>query len=694
MRLLHSTPFLRIFLYFVVGLTIASAFELGLYIIILGFLLSLLGAILFGLMSSQHRIKFLWVRGLLLFLGLLFLGMLLPSLHQQIHPKQLFSEMGASKFLLATITSMPAENEKSVKYEVRVDALIDSKKNIPCSVPVFLYIKKEDTLKGATTFKLKEGDRLLLKNRCQLITNRGNPGEFDYASFCHRKGVYEQVFLNSNDWKQVKTGKSETNFFSLLRAKIQSILKNNLPNKNAAGIAQALFLGYRQEIDQETYASYTQTGLVHLIAISGLHMGIFYGVLYSLLGFLPLFERKPIIRIGISLLFMWLFALLTSLPPSVLRAAIMFSFLGLGQILNRKTSSLNFLFASAFLLLCWNPNLLYDVGFQLSYAAVFGILLFYKPLKALYFSSFSVVNGAYGILCVSLAAQIFTFLLGIYYFHQMPLLFLFTNLIAIPAITIIVYTELLLVLISGWPWMAKWLGQLLSDGINLLNQGILFTSKLSFVGIQDILLSNTQLIIIYALILSVCFWLLDKKKLFLPVALFFGLCLVLHSIYGQYKTEKQERLIVYNYYKQPYLEVIHGTSYFTPDAIPDIEESKFEQYLRKPAHLLFGVNSKINSRNLIVLPHYDLLLWNGLKIVRIKRVQDMKILRPIACDYLIISDKYLQNVEELLPYINAKSLIIDGNIPLWKIDQLKTQLAALALPAHYVALSGAKVISL
>ena len=202
-------------------------------------------------------------------------------------------------------------------------------------------------------------------------------------------------------------------------------------------VASALLLGYRENLDKELVKSYASAGAMHVLAVSGLHVGILYLLLTRIFSFLKKVKKVKNGKFILTILivsFLWFYAIMTGLSASVMRATTMFSFIVIGnELLNRKTSIYNTLAVSAIILMIINPFIVYQVGFQLSYVAVVGIVYLQPKLNRLFYSRYKLVRGVWAITCVSLAAQIATFPLSLHYFHQFSTYFFISNLIVIPA---------------------------------------------------------------------------------------------------------------------------------------------------------------------------------------------------------------------------------------------------------------------
>ena len=251
-----------------------------------------------------------------------------------------------------------------------------------------------------------------------------NPFQFDYAEYMKHLGVEKQLSLHQN--QLLKVNNSGFDIYALagrLRSKISRELKQHELSPEELAIIQALLLGQRQDISSETYASYSAAGAVHILAVSGLHVGIILLLLTWLLK--PLGNSRPakLVRMILLLLLMWGFALIAGLSPSITRAVMMFSFIAIGMQLQRPVSVMNSLFVSLFILLLINPSLVFQVGFQLSYLAVFAIVAFQPKMRSLFEPNSKLARFFWNLTTVSIAAQLGVLPLSLYYFHQFPGLF-------------------------------------------------------------------------------------------------------------------------------------------------------------------------------------------------------------------------------------------------------------------------------
>ena len=332
------------------------------------------------------------------------------------------------------------EKTKSYKADAFVETVITDDTAINCKGKLLIYFSKDTAAQ-----QLHYGDRILINKNLQAIKNSGNPGAFNYQRYAAFQQTFHNVFLKEKDWVLLPAKKINgfKQFIFTARENILANLRKNInTGKDELGIAEALLIGYTNDLDKDLVQAYSNTGVVHIIAISGMHLGLIYVMLVWLFARIPLVKKSKLAQVILILSCLWLFSLLTGAAASVLRSAVMFTFITIGNNLTKKSSIYNSLAASAFVMLCYNPYYLWDVGFQLSYLAVVGIVIFQKPIYNLIYIKNKRADKVWKLMAISLAAQILTFPICIYYFHQFPNLFLITNIIAVPLSSIILFAEI------------------------------------------------------------------------------------------------------------------------------------------------------------------------------------------------------------------------------------------------------------
>ncbi|MCS6824072.1 MAG: ComEC family competence protein [Cytophagaceae bacterium] len=421
---------------------------------------------------------------------------------------------------------------------------------------VLLYVE------GASSSEFRYGYTYLIKAAPISIKAPSNPEEFDYAKYLSYKNVFHRAYVKKGAYTYLAYHPSNfiVDISLRIRNYLDGVLANLIQDKTAYAVTTALVLGVRNEMDNSLRQAYTSAGVMHVLAVSGMHVALIYSVLVVLLGSMKKIKHGNIIFTMSILCALWLYALITGFTPSVLRAVCMFSFVVLAKSINRNTNIYNTLAISAFVLLCLNPYLIVDVGFQLSYVAVAGIVFIYGKLYHLREYENPLKNHAWSILCVTIAAQIATFPLTIFYFHQFPVYFLFTNLIIIPLSTCILYAGIATLLLSLFMPLGKALAYITEKLVYLMNRIILIVEKLPYHVIDKIYISWLEVIIIYGIIVAVFLFIHTRKKIFFHIYTVFILCIVSWQYVEILMQNNQSKLAVFHIKQHTAIAFVQGRS--------------------------------------------------------------------------------------------------------------------------------------
>ncbi len=326
--------------------------------------------------------------------------------------------------------------------------------------------------------------------------------DFDYKKFCRLRHIYSQLYLKENEYSIVPyTGtKSALSVLDSLRKKILVVIKKYVPSKSENGLLEALMVGFTDDLDPVLLKSYADTGVIHIIAISGLHLALICQFLQIILFQKGKNKSGRWIKLFVMISCLWGYSLLSGASPSVIRAAGMFSLSLFAKNIFRETTLYNILAASAFLLLCYDPFWIFDTGFQLSYAAVLSLGLFAKPIRDFLPLQNKMLNGLWNATSVSIAAQILTTPISIYYFNRFPTYFLVANLLAVPLSSLILAGGILLCVCYPIHPLAQYVGWILEILIKALNGFIDHLSGLPGAVVTNLRISFPGIILLYAVI--------------------------------------------------------------------------------------------------------------------------------------------------------------------------------------------------
>ncbi|HMG82092.1 MAG TPA: ComEC/Rec2 family competence protein, partial [Ferruginibacter sp.] len=432
--------------------------------------------------------------------------------------------------------------------------------------------------------------------------------------------------------------------------------------------------------------------VVHIIALSGMHLGLLYLLLVWLFTRLPFVRRSKIIKLIAILSCILVFAFLTGGSASVFRSAIVFSCIAIGRGFNKRSSVYNSLAASAFILLCYDPYFLWDVGFQLSYLAVLSIVIFQPYIYKWRYVENKWLDKLWKLIALTISAQILTFPICIYYFHQFPVLFLVTNLLAIPLSTIILLAEILLMTFFWIPYVSSCLCAITGWLIGLLNKIIFSISNVSFSVINNLSISLLSTCLLYLFILFFCSCVINKNKKHLYFSLISFLVFVLILDATDWRTINQKQLIVYNVAQHQAIDLAEGSSYqFISDSSVDPE---LEDFHCKPTRIFFHLDKKTDSLP-AVFASDNFYQFSDKRIVLIDRPPDFSPLpQKVNVDIIIISKSPKLSISQLASIFNCKEYVFDASNSLWKIDKWKKDCDELLLHYYSVPDQGAFVFDI
>ncbi len=688
-----KAPFIRLLLPLIAGILLEWYLKIPVAIGLMAVISFFIAYLLFFLFPFAVQFKLQAIRSVILNLLLISAGVLITWQKDAQHNNNWFGQWYQNgDYLIVRINEPPVEKAKSYKAEGYVEAVIHNNETIKCEGKVLLYFAKDSLMP-----LLQYGDKVLLNKNLQRIKNSGNPGAFNYQQYAAFQLIFHNVFLQKNNW--VLLDDENVNpfrqFIFSSRSSILAALQKNIPQgKDELGIAEALLIGYTNDLDKDLVQAYSNTGVVHIIAISGMHLALIYGLLVWMFARIPGIKKSKTIQVILILACLWLFALLTGAAASVLRSAVMFTFIAVGKNLSRQSSIYNSLAGSAFVMLCYNPYFLWDVGFQLSYLAVVGIIVFQKSVyNWLYFKN-KPLNEIWKLMAISLAAQVLTFPICIYYFHQFPNLFLITNIIAVPLSSVILFAEIGLVSLSWIPYIGIYLGKLVGSMVWLMNSAIRLVSEISFAVWDNIPASIVSTWLLYAFVFAIGAWLINKNKNAFRLAALFLLAFVFVQGFESWQIKKQQKIIVYNVPQHQAIDFVSGNEYhFIGDSIL-LEDGVLQNFHLKPARISLQLSRRSDSLPTVFQQHPFYLFGNKKILVIDKPVIFEPQQKKIAVDIIIISKNPSVQLAQLVKVFDCEQYIFDASNSIRKIARWQEECATLKLIYYSIPANGAYVYNI
>lgn len=540
----QKIPFLRISIALAVGIFLAQYFLLPKLVALVASICILIG--LFFL-NRQYNYRSTAVFGL--GIQLLF-GVLGMHLYSQFNQKTTFHVGGV---YCATVLEMPFEKPNSYQTTLHITAVLHKDSIVFANEKAIAYFKQDYRVED-----LRAGQQILLTAQPQMIENRGNAHEFDYKGFLGRKKIYRQVYVPAEKWKIVEGD----DVFSLkteaekIRYSLLGIYRSMPFQDRELEILSALILGYKQDLSRDTKAVFTSAGVSHLLAVSGLHVGVVYLLVQFLFGFLRKRRAGRFVFVLLSVLVLWGYAFITGLSPSVMRAAFMITIFVVGDNVGRKSGTYNSLAAAAFFLLLLNSNNLFDVGFQLSFLAVFGIVFLQPKIFNLLHLKQKFWKYCWSLVSVALAAQIATFPLTAYYFSQFPTYFLLSNLFGVPAVFGFIFGGLALLIISKLSVVSFVFALVLNYAIKIVFWLLAAINELPG-AVQTVSVGTFHLVLLFGVLFSLLLFLANYKIQNLKAMLLFGLALSLFVLIENVAQRERNQLIVYGQGNEMVVQLVH-----------------------------------------------------------------------------------------------------------------------------------------
>ena len=654
-------------------------------------LVGAIALITFFFIPFLKRFQFSLLNGVIISLIFLSVGSLLIWYKDIRHDKQWLGNFyKGNQTLVVTLEEPPVEKTKSIKSDATVTTLIEDGKKINVKGKIIIYFQKDSSLQ-----QLGYGSQIIFNDPLQEIKNSGNPGGFDYKRYSLFQGITYQVYLKPGQFviQKEKDQHWLNKLLYSIRERVIHIIRKNIPGEKEQGLAEALLIGYKNDLDQTLVQSYTNTGVVHLIVIAGLHLGLIFGLLRLVTRSLKRKKYGKWIRPFFIISGLWLFSLLTGGHPPVLRAAVMFTCMTIGESFVKKNSVYNTLALSAFLLLCYNPYWVMDAGFQLSYAAVLSIVTFVKPVYNLLYFQNKILDFLWKMISVSAAAQIFTLPFSIYHFHQFPVYFLLTNIIAVPLACMVLIGEVILCIVSFIPFLAMLAGKILAFMIRMLNGYIERIELLPYSLWDGLYITIPQTALLLLFMAGVSYWLMEKRKIGLKIGLIALLGFAGLRTISFIQAEAQQKIIVYNVPQKQSIDIIDGRKYFFVGDSDLLADDFIRNFHLKPSRILHRIDSSYQIHDLWQDDNF--LVFHSKKILLLDRsiAFDTSSLKT-NIDLIVVSKNPAIYMKSLANNFNIKQIVFDGSNSPWKINYWKKDCDSLHIPYHDVNEKGAFVMNL
>lgn len=649
-------PLTKISIWFILGILVSYYGQPTIEIIIPAFIIGFIAFIILYFLIKKNK-KFNLFFGITTYYIAFLFGIITLISHTDSLQKSHYIHCKKAFETPQNITFTLREKLKSNAYNDRFTALISDINGNSYSGKVIINIQKDSIKKNVQIGTIIKVKTLLLHN-----SSNKNPNQFDYGKYLADKQIYAQIHVNKSEIYINKNLKKDIWYYSgLLHAHIVRNLEKANFNKAEMNVALALILGQQQEISSDIIQDYQFSGATHILSVSGLHVGFIMLFINFILKPIPNTRKGSFIKLLSILLSLTLFAVISGLSPSVLRSVVMFSFLAIGTHLRRTGNIYHTLLVSILLILLFEPYFLFDVGFQLSYLALFFILWLQPLLKEIWSPKNKISIYIWNALTVSFAAQIGTLPLCLYYFHQFPGLFFVTNIVIIPILSFIMIAGIIVMIWAVFYTPPLLLIQIFEKSIYLLNATIHYVASFEWFVIRNISFNSYYLFTFYLMIISAIIWWKKPSYGKLIITFITIISVQISLIYTKKETESQHEIVIYNTKKNTLISERIGKniSIYAADTLSIKKSNVLNSYIVGN----FGTiksTSKINNA----------LFFNQKRIFVIDSSGIYE--NKIQPDILLLTQTPKINLDRVLQDLHPKIIIADASnsyaiLKAWKI---------------------------
>jgi|APCry1669189204_1035204.scaffolds.fasta_scaffold01089_1 competence protein ComEC len=544
MNFWRPVPLLRLVFPFLSGIILGQVFKHPLPVLLLPSVLIVLNLLLILLHWFALSFKLRWMSGSVILAAFVVSGFYLSNISAAGNKEEV-PDFESKLVLLVRISDCPVLKKNCTAVVCDLLSIHDSGRWKPFNSK--LYLRVYNSKNSGSAGMLNYGDYYLVYGRPEKLKFFTNSHSFNFREYLFSKGLRYEQGSSLADCKRLpgNHGMSVSRFAFGIRDRLLGILRQKGIAGQEFSVAAALLLGYVDDIDSRLKSAFAASGTMHILSVSGMHVGIIFMFLETALSFLAKFRKGIYLKSLIELLFIWVYAAVTGFSPAVLRASASLGFLIIGKTIRRKPEMLNVISASVFFLLIMNPSILTDVGFQLSYLAVTGIVLLYKPIYDLYVTHHWLPNKIWALMAVSIAAQIATLPLSLYYFHRFPNYFIISNLVIVPLSNGIILMGILALALSSLPFIGNLVIMALKLLLIGLNKSVMWIASLPGSVTSGFFPDIPEVVLLYLIIISAFLFFTVKQPKFLLLALSCLLMLELHGLAKKFGDPSPQRLFIH-----------------------------------------------------------------------------------------------------------------------------------------------------
>lgn len=667
-------PVALLLLPFMLGISIGIGVTSDCSIVIPSIVLGVLSITFISFNLSYSRFKLYknrWLGGLLIIPILFLSGWIAVVKYNELNSVNHFSKSPA-QYLAVTINSEPILKNGFIHFTAKAEQMLDhnSRKSVNGNLLV--------SIKDSMATNLNYGDVLLVPATYKPVEPPFNPAEFNYKGYLAHQNIHYQLFLFPKQYTIIDSGKGNPVIAWSLRLRRQLIakLQRQVSDTATLAVASTMMLGYKANLNNDVREVYNKAGAIHILSVSGAQVGFIYFIASVLLGFLNRYKYGKLLKAVIIISVIWYYALLTGLSPAVCRAGLTASIIIIGRNYSRYINTLNILAISAFILLLYNPYLIADVGFQLSYIAIAGLIIFRPCIYNLLKFKNKWADKLWQLCSVSIAAQAITFPLSAFYFHQFPVYFLISNLLVIIPVAIIMYSGILYLLLPQMSFVSATLAFILQKTIIFMNKALYAIEQAPYAGVGKIWITVPEYILLYLTIISFFYFLYNKKVWLLRLSLFSILLISISWAIKKISLSGSENITWLNLNKHTGIVFKEGNEAVV---ISDLTQTdKNYQYSIQPCLDSCQVNNvtlvglggdvktswMVKKKNFIQFLNSRIYLLNG-------KIENNLFSQKLKTDYLYITNNPRNQLNDIAANFDYQTMVMDGSNSDNLIDELK-----------------------
>ncbi|WP_262249246.1 ComEC/Rec2 family competence protein [Parapedobacter soli] len=697
MAVLAVSPFVRFLVALVAGIGMGYAVTpaWSLYIAACGlFVFVLVSFITIRCITRLRQYRYYGVLGAHILLAWGLVGFLLVWKTDPAIDRSHFSHF-ESKALVGWVADEPVERSDHIRFPFVVTQAYGDDGLFEATGKLMLTVRLDDS---ATSMSLNYGDRLVIPTGYQAVPPPYNPGELDYGRFLAGKDIWHQDYLGVEELEKLDEGDGSLiiAYALSLRRRMVAKFSSYIPDPDAYSVASALILGYRAEIDDSLIQTFANTGTIHVLSVSGMHVVIVFWLLSLLLWWMDNGKTFRVVKFILLLLAVWGYALLTGFSPPALRASIMVSFVMAATIFGQQNRIYNSIAASAFFLLLYQPKFIVDVGFQLSYLAVLGIVFLHPLMRRFISNNNRLLRPVTDYIGMSIGAQAGAGPLAAYYFHQFPLYFLPANLLIVLPASVIMYIGFVLLLVPPG-MLASWAGKMLEKLILITNGLLGYIEQWPMASVRGIWITWWETVLMYIFIVAVAMAVLVRRKQWVYSVLACTALLVCTS-FSAVLRKSERKVIIFNVRRNLAIGLMDAGSAWLYTDLPAIDDRTISysvlpaleaQVPLKAIHFLAHDSTYRDPRvytrsGILQFGDVRLMVYDGTEMYA----------GHIDVDILILRNNPRESLPTLMEAVDCGKLILDGSNSNSTIARLKAEAEATGTPVYVLKDNFAYVWSL